>query len=78
MIYKCENCKNRHNCCENKEQYERTCKTVGDIARAIDKTPDYHCWYSLTIKCDYWVEDKETYDEVGQTPYATTGSSKTL
>jgi hypothetical protein len=60
MIYKCENCVNRHNCCENKEQYERTCKTVGDIARAIDKTPDYHCWYSLTIKCDYWVEDKET------------------
>ena len=60
MIYKCENCVNRHNCCENKEQYERTCKVVADIARAIDKTPDYHCWYSLTIKCDYWVEDKET------------------
>lgn len=63
MIYKCENCKNRNNCCENKEQYERTCKMVGDIASAIDKAPDYHCWYSLTIKCDYWVEDKETYGQ---------------
>ena len=61
MIYKCENCQNRHNCCENKEQYERTCEMVEDIARAIDRTPKYRCYYSLTIKCDYWVEDKETY-----------------
>ena len=61
MIYKCENCKNRNDCCENKEQYERTCKTVDDIARAIDKLPDYRCYYSLTIKCDYFVDDRETY-----------------
>lgn len=78
MIYKCENCKNRHNCCENKEQYERTCAMIGEIARAVDKSPAYHCYYSLTIKCDYWVEDKETYDDAGQTSYTATGSSTAL
>lgn len=72
MIYKCENCKNRHNCCENKEQYERTCETVGDIARAIDKMPDYHCYYGLTIRCDYWIDDKETY----ATTYAANASKE--
>ena len=61
MIYRCENCKSRNNCYENKEQYERTCKTVEDIAKAIDKLPDYHCYYCLSIKCDYWVCDMETF-----------------
>ena len=61
MIYRCKYCKNRHDCPENKEQYERTCKTIGDIARAIDELPDYHCYYSLSLRCDYWSEDIGAY-----------------
>lgn len=66
MIYRCENCKNRHDCTENKKQYERTCNTIGDIARAIDELPDYHCYYSLSLRCDYWCKDKETYIGYGE------------
>ena len=59
MIFSCEDCINRNNCPENKEQYERTCNTLRDVARGLDKLPEYHSYYSLEIKCDYWVKDKE-------------------
>lgn len=59
MIYMCENCKNRHNCCENKEQYEKTCEIIDTVARGIDKLPDCRSWYSITVRCDYWEEDEE-------------------
>lgn len=60
MIFNCEDCINRNNCSENKEQYERTCKTLHDVARGLDKLPEYSSYYSLEIKCDYWVKDRET------------------
>ena len=59
MIYRCGNCKNRHNCCENKEQYEKTCEIIEVVARGIDKLPDCLSWYSLTVRCDYWQEDEK-------------------
>ena len=55
----CENCKNRHNCCENKEQYEKTCEIIDTVARGIDKLPDCRSWYGITVRCDYWKEDEE-------------------
>lgn len=61
MIYRCENCKNRHDCPENKEQYKRTCNIISAIARGLDELSDHHCYYSLSLRCDYWYEDKETY-----------------
>lgn len=61
MIYRCENCENRHDCLENKEQYKRTCDVISAVARGIDELPDHHCYYSLSLRCDYWCEDKETY-----------------
>lgn len=59
MIYMCENCKNRYNCCENKEQYEKTCEIIDTVARGIDKLPDCRSWYGITVRCDYWEEDEE-------------------
>lgn len=61
MIYRCENCKNRNNCCENKEQYEHTCNIIEAVAKGLDELPETHCYFSLSLRCDYWVEDKETY-----------------
>lgn len=73
MIFRCENCINRTGCSENKEQYEQTCKVIGDIASALDKLSGYHSYYSLTIKCDYWCEDKEILCNTGEVPYTKGG-----
>lgn len=62
MIYKCENCSNRHNCPENKEQYQNLCNLLTTVVKEADKMPDYHCYFSFTLKCDYFVEDKETME----------------
>lgn len=60
MIYRCENCKNRNGCPENKAQYEKTCDIISAVVRGIDRLPDCHSYYNVTVKCDYWCEDKET------------------
>lgn len=61
MIYKCENCANRHNCTScNKENYQNLCNLLATVVKEADKMPDYRCYFSLTLKCDYFVEDKET------------------
>ena len=62
MIYRCENCKNRHDCPENQAQYQRTCNLIREIARALDETQNYHCYYTLTVRCDYWCDDVTTYN----------------
>ena len=59
MIYRCENCKNRHNCHENKEQYTKTCEIINTVARGIDRLPDCNSFYGVTVRCDYWEEDKK-------------------
>ena len=64
MIYKCENCKNRISCSEKQEGYKNLCK----IIEKTDRDRWHDCYYTLTLKCDYWVEDKETYKEVSETP----------
>lgn len=61
MIYRCEHCKNRDGCPENKEQYTNTCDIIDAVVRGIDKLPDCHSYYNLILKCDYWCEDKEVY-----------------
>ena len=61
MIYRCKHCKNRHDCPENKEQYEKTCDIASAFMRGIGSLPDYHSYYSWSLKCDYWYEDRETY-----------------
>lgn len=64
MIYKCENCKNRNGCTEKKDGYEKLCKDIENV----NKTHYPNCYYSITLKCDYWDEDKETYNDVGEVP----------
>ena len=59
MIYKCENCQHRENCCENKEQYASLCKVVESVLK-LDKEPEFHAWFSLTMKCDYFQADAST------------------
>lgn len=59
MIYICENCKHRHNCTENKNQYLKTCMIIDTVARGIDRLPDCNSFYTVTVKCDYWEEDSE-------------------
>ena len=59
MIYRCEHCVNRYSCPENKEQYTKTCDIIETVAKGIDKLKECHSFYSLTIKCDYWIYDKE-------------------
>ena len=61
MIYRCEYCKNRHDCPENKEQYEKTCDIISAVMRGIGMLPDCHSYYSWSLKCDYWCEDIGTY-----------------
>ena len=53
MYYKCENCVNRYNCPENQTQYRKLCKAIDKLT----KKKKYHSYYSLTIKCDYWIAD---------------------
>lgn len=54
MIFKCENCVNRVNCPENQDGYKDLCGLV----EAVDKACYPIAYYNLTLKCDYWVEDK--------------------
>ena len=61
MIYRCEYCTNRHDCPENKEQYMKACDIIDTVIRGIDKLPECHAYYNLTLRCDYWCEDKEEY-----------------
>lgn len=61
MIYKCENCKNRVNCPEKQEGYKNLCRD----AETLNRTHYPNCYYSLTVKCDYWFEDKEIRNDVG-------------
>ena len=61
MIYRCEYCKNRRDCPENKEQYIKTCDIIDTVIRGIDELPECHSYYNLTLKCDYWIEDYEAY-----------------
>lgn len=61
MIFQCDNCKNRVDCPENKTQYKKTCDIISAVVRGIDRLPDCHSYYNVTVKCDYWCEDKETY-----------------
>ena len=72
MIYKCENCKNRNNCKEKQDGYKGLCQTI----EKIDASCWSDCYYSLTLKCDYWVEDKETYNYIGEVPYEQGGEQE--
>ena len=54
MIHHCENCINRNNCPENQKQYKALCKKI----KKLIKKKKYHCYYSLHLKCDYWIADK--------------------
>lgn len=62
MCFNCDNCKNRHNCPENKEQYQNLCSLMSTMLKEINKHPDYKCYFSFTLKCDYFVEDNETLE----------------
>ena len=59
MIYSCDYCVNRHDCHENKEEYTKACDLIAATLYEIEHNPDYLCWYSCSMKCDYWIEDKE-------------------
>lgn len=54
MIYKCENCINNDKCPENQTQYKQLC----DAIEILINDSDYHCYYSLNLKCDYYIPDK--------------------
>lgn len=69
MIYKCENCKNRFDCPEKQTGYIRLCID----AEALNKMHYPNAYYTLTVKCDYWLEDKETYNDVGNVPETNVG-----
>jgi hypothetical protein len=58
MIFKCENCTNRVNCPERQEGYKDLCRVI----EAVDRACYHTAYYSVTLKCDYWVEDKETLE----------------
>ena len=58
MIYKCENCKNRENCCENKAEYTALTKVVENVVK-LDREPEFRAWFSLTMRCDYFQEDPD-------------------
>lgn len=62
MIYKCENCKNRLNCPEKQEGYMNLCEAIENV----NKANYFNCYYSLTLKCDYWVKDNETFTDIGE------------
>ena len=59
MIYKCENCQHRHDCHENKAQYKALSKVI-ESALQLDKENEFHCWFGLNMKCDYFDADKTT------------------
>lgn len=62
MIYKCENCANRGYCINKIKGYKDLCNLV----EAVDKVCYYSAYYSLSLKCDYWVEDKEEHANIGE------------
>ena len=62
MIYKCENCKNRVNCPEKQDGYINLCRDV----EKLDKAHYPNCYYTIDVKCDYWVKDYETYNGIGE------------
>lgn len=62
MIYKCDACKNRKNCCENKEQYTALCKVVEAVLE-LDKENEFHSWFSVTMRCDYFSPDADNVPE---------------
>ena len=57
MIYYCDDCVNRFDCPENQEQYQNLVDLISGITYNINRDPKYHCYYSLKLKCDYWVKD---------------------
>lgn len=57
MVYRCKDCVNRNNCPENKEQYTRLGEATESIIHELDTKPEYHCWFSFTLKCDYYIHD---------------------
>ena len=57
MIYKCEDCVNRNNCSENKAQYTTLCKVIEAVLK-LDKEEEFHSWFGLTMKCDYFVAER--------------------
>lgn len=56
MIYKCEDCLNRNNCPENEAQYKALCKVIEAVLK-LDKEEEFHSWFELTMKCDYFVAE---------------------
>ena len=54
MIYCCKDCINRVNCPQNQKQYQALCRKIGRLI----KKKSYHCFYSLRLKCDYFVADR--------------------
>ena len=54
MIYKCEDCLNKNNCVENKEQYTTLCKVVESVLK-LDKEPEFRSWFSVNMRCDYFI-----------------------
>ena len=42
-------------------------------AEALNKMHYPNAYYTLTVKCDYWLEDKETYNDVGNVPETNVG-----
>ena len=64
MIFECEECVNRANCPEKQDGYKKLCRLV----EAVDKVCYPIAYYNLTLKCDYWVEDKEVTKRIFSTP----------
>lgn len=59
MIYRCENCVNRHKCPENQSQYKKLCSAIEELT----KRKEFNCYYSLKLKCDYWVADNSIMEQ---------------
>ena len=58
MIYKCKDCANKNNCCENKAEYTALSKVVEAVLK-LDKEDEFHSWFSVTMKCDYFTPSKQ-------------------
>jgi hypothetical protein len=57
MIYRCIDCVNRENCPENQKEYMALCDEIDNILKFDCKGGKFHCYFSLNLKCDYFVED---------------------
>lgn len=60
MIYKCEDCINNKNCIEKQKGYKKLCSEV----EKLDKKLYFTAYYSLSLKCDYFVKDNSK--EIGE------------